>query len=438
MQYTSDSESPDDFHFWTGVSTIAGALRRRAWINMRKFLWTPNFYIILIGPPGIVSKSTTINAGFNLLHKVEGIRFGPESSTWQALGDALAQAQEYAKYTNSLGEEALVGMSCLTISVSELGTFLMPDDPKFLPFLIEMWDGKTRPFQHKTKSSGNIEIQNPWLNIIACTTPAGLRACLPSDSISGGFASRVIFVYGDKKRQYVAYPDERIPEKEYFEMERMLVEDLAQMALLVGEYKLLPEARRWGHDWYYSHWSGERPAHMASDRFEGYLARKQTHIHKLAIVLAAARNNVLEIEKHHLEEANQILTSVENHMLKAFESVGVVDEAKRVAEIVAFVRNYKVLTGDELFRLVMNTMGQKEFEEALRAAVRGGLLELTMKNGRRAVKPSGSYERRSPHRGTDAGGSSASARQLSAEELQSLQPLPPSDGSPESGATSLH
>ena len=29
MAYTSPLEAPDDFHFWTGVSTIAGALRRR-------------------------------------------------------------------------------------------------------------------------------------------------------------------------------------------------------------------------------------------------------------------------------------------------------------------------------------------------------------------------------------------------------------------------
>lgn len=81
MLYTRDSESPDEFHFWTGVSTIAGALRRRVWIDMRKFLWTPNFYIILVGPPGIVTKSTTTSVGYNLLRHVEGVHFGPDSAT---------------------------------------------------------------------------------------------------------------------------------------------------------------------------------------------------------------------------------------------------------------------------------------------------------------------------------------------------------------------
>ena len=57
--YTADSESPREFHLWTGIWTLAGALRRRVWIDMRKFQWTPNFYIVLVGPPGIVNKSTT-------------------------------------------------------------------------------------------------------------------------------------------------------------------------------------------------------------------------------------------------------------------------------------------------------------------------------------------------------------------------------------------
>ena len=63
LVYSSASEAPDKFHFWTAVSTIAGALRRRVWIPQNYFDWTSNFYIILVAPPGIVSKSTTISIG---------------------------------------------------------------------------------------------------------------------------------------------------------------------------------------------------------------------------------------------------------------------------------------------------------------------------------------------------------------------------------------
>lgn len=347
---------------------------------MRKFHWTPNFYIILVGPPGVVTKSTTTNAGLTLLAKAGeiagGIIFGPESGTWQGLGDAFASATEYIKYKDRAGADQTTPMSAITCNVSELGTFLMADDPKFLPFLIEMWDAKVRKFIHKTKSSGNIEIPNPWLNLIACTTPTGLRDVLPLASIGGGFTSRVVFVFGDKKRHLIPYPDEVIPEAEYYATEKKLIEDLIEIASLAGEYALSPDARAWGHSWYGKHWNGGRNLHMASERYEGYLARKQTHIHKLAIILAAARSNTLVIEKQHLEEAEAVLSLVEPHMLKAFESVGVVDEAKHVAEIVAFVRAHKILTSNQLWSLVMQIMPQKDFKEAVIAAVNGGLLKV--------------------------------------------------------------
>ncbi len=60
--YTKHSEAPDLFHFWTGVSVVAGALRRQVWIDQRYFQWTPNFYIVLVGPAG-VSKVYGIRGG---------------------------------------------------------------------------------------------------------------------------------------------------------------------------------------------------------------------------------------------------------------------------------------------------------------------------------------------------------------------------------------
>jgi len=83
LEYSSLSEAPENFHFWTAVSCIAGALRRRVWIDQGYFQWTPNFYIIFTAPPGIVSKSTTASIGMRLLREVPGIQFGPDaSSAW--------------------------------------------------------------------------------------------------------------------------------------------------------------------------------------------------------------------------------------------------------------------------------------------------------------------------------------------------------------------
>lgn len=400
MDYTRASEAPDSFHFWTAVVTLAGALRRRVWIDMRVFTWTPNFYVIFVGPAGVVTKSTAIGQGFGLLEKVaeresvKGIHFGPESMTWQALGQDLEAAVEYVRYIDDAGEERLAPMSCLTISVSELGTFLNMDDSKMVSFLIEMWDGKQRPFRHHTKDSGTIEIKNPWLNIIGCTTPTWLRENFPDSAIGGGLTSRIIFVYASEKRKFVAYPDEHIPAREYYTLERQLVDDLEEIAQLAGEYKLSEDARAWGRQWYERHWS-ERPLHMASQRYEGYLARKQTHIHKLALILAAARSSKMVVDKDHLTAAEMLLVDVERDMGKVFESVGVVDEAKHMQELVHFVRSYGFLTAEELYRMVWNVMSRQDFLSALRASIEGGALRKTHdQQGRQGVSAGRSPEQK--------------------------------------------
>jgi hypothetical protein len=383
-QFTMDSESPLDFHFWTGVATIAGALRRRVWIDMRKFQWTPNFYIVLVGPPGIANKSTSIKTGIRLLEQVPSIHFGPQSLTWQALTDALSEAIEHMKMTDPNGADVFLPMSCLTISISELGTFLKFDDASLSDVLVDLWDGQLTLWGHRTRTNGAVEIRNPWLNIIGCTTPAWLKANFPDHMIGGGLTSRIVFIYGDKKRSYIPYPDEMIPAADYHDIESKLVSDLQQIATMQGEFSINAPARQWGRDWYTKHWQSQ-PPHLASERYAGYVARKQTHIHKLAIVCAASRSNGMVIGPEHLQEAEAILNSAEPHMKRVFESIGMVGEAKRAKEIVAFVRAQGWTSSSTLWRLVQSVMNQREFKEALDAAVKGGQLTIERRNGELGV-----------------------------------------------------
>lgn len=376
-QYTRDSESPTQFHFWTGVSVLAGALRRRVWIDMKKFQWTPNFYIILVGPPGVAAKSTSISMGMSLLGKVAGVKFGPESMTWQKLARSLADSVEYMEYIRQDGQKDRIAMSCNTIIVSELGTFLNTEDDKLMSFLIRMWEGQLESFRHDTITSGNVEIQNPWLNVVAATTPSWLKQNFPEHMIGGGLTSRIVFVYGDKKRALVPYPDEIIPSAEEASLRADLISDLAQIGKLAGPYRISSFARSWGRSWYTSHNDPDlRPAHLESDRFSGYLSRKQTHIHKFAIILAAAKRDQLVIEEDDLREAEAIVSDTERDMLKVFESIGSVNQHDHIKQIVSIVSFAGVLTNKGLWSRAMNYMTFKEFEEAVRAAVHARLLEV--------------------------------------------------------------
>lgn len=384
--FTQTSEAPLEFHFWTGISTIAAALRRRVWKDELLFQWTPNFYIIFVGPAGIVTKSTTLNIGYKILRNIKDIHFGPDSMTWHCLAKDFEKAVGYHSYKNGKGTDEKVLMSPLTCSVSELGTFLRPDDASLVSFLTDVWDGKDRPFRHTTSSSGEIKIENAWLNIIGATTPTWLQNNFPANLIGEGIGSRIIFIFADQKRHLTAYPS-RVPQAaNYADTEKKLTEDLQEIANLIGPYDLTPDAYLWGEDWYNRHNSLRNPT-LASSRYSGYLARKQTHLHKLAMVLAAAKRDILIIEKDDLIEAEAILATVEASMIKVFESMGVVDEAKHIAELVAFVKAHKWITGKDLYRLCFNIMSERDFKQALRIAIEGDLLEVIARNGVNGVSP---------------------------------------------------
>lgn len=389
LQYTAQSEAPDSFHFWTGVSTIAGALQRKVWQDQLIFQWIPNFYIIFVAPAGVATKSTTLNFGMGLLEKVPGVVFGPESGSWQGLGDALADATSYFKYQDPIAGEVTVPQSSLTIAASELGTFLRPDDEHAVSFLTDAWDGRRRKFIHKTKHSGGIEIPSPCLNIIGATTPSWLQRNMKENMIRDGLLSRVVFVYAETKRHYVSLPARNVKTSVFYDMGQKLAEDLTEISKMAGSYEFTKDVEAvggWMDQWYSKH-HGSRATHLASDRYGGYIARKQTHLVKLAMVLAASKREVLTITKEDLEEANMILTDAEASMVRVFDSVGSVDEARHVAELMQFVRVYRWLTAADLYRLCHNIMTEKDFKQALRLAIEGDLLEVTTQGGKRGVQP---------------------------------------------------
>lgn len=297
--------------------------------------------------------------------------------TWQKLAKSLSDAVEYMEFVRPDGQKDRIAMSCNTIIVSELGTFLNTEDDKLMSFLIRMWEGQLETFRHDTITSGNVAVENPWLNVIAATTPSWLKANFPEHMIGGGLTSRIVFVYGDKKRSLVPYPDEVIPSAEEARLRQALITDLADIGKLAGPYQLSGFARSWGRAWYSAHNDPDnRPPHLESDRFSGYLARKQTHLHKFAIILAAAKRSQLVIEEDDLREAEAIITDTERDMLKVFESIGAIDQHNHIKQLISIVSFAGMLTNKGLWARAMNYMTLKEFEEAVRAAVHGRMLEV--------------------------------------------------------------
>lgn len=339
---------------------------------MGYFKWTPCFYIIIVAPPGVVSKSTTAAIAIDILRQVPGIKFGPQMVTWPALVKAFADAKEEFE----LGDE-WHPMCAMTIESSELGNLINPQDREMIDLLVTLWDSKTGALDKRTKGSGNDEVVNPWINMIACTTPAWIEGNFPEYVIGGGFTSRCLFVYADKKEKFVAYPTKTMPQ-ELSIMKTALVQDLEHIAnALLGPFSLDEHALAWGTKWYELH-NTTKSEHLTDERFSGYLARKQTHMHKLAMILSASRSDSKIITIEDLATAEKMLFDLEQDMPKVFDKIGRSEQSIQAERFIRHIHQSGGMTYEAAYAFIHSHFPMaRDFESMILGAVRSGQVKIT-------------------------------------------------------------
>ena len=369
LRYASVTEAPRRMHYWSAVGTVAGCLRRRVWLDQKRFSWYPSFYIIFVAPPGVVAKSTTIDISTDLLKQVPGIKFGPNAITWQALVSAFAAASEAFEYQGEWHP-----MSPLTLVASELGSLLNLQDKDMVNLLIELWDGK-RSYEKITKMSGNDTVEAPWVNLQAGTTPHWIADNMPQAMIGGGLSSRCIFVYADKKEKYVAYVDEQVNSGDD-ELRVKLIHDLEQISMMTGPFSMTANARAWGASWYENFW-GDAVSRMDDQMAQGYAARKQTHMHKTAMVISASRSSDRVITAEDLQLANNMLLDLEADMPKVFSRIGRTEDSMQAERFIEYVIRKGSVSYEEAYRMIhLYFPDHRDFEGILSGAIRSGQIEL--------------------------------------------------------------
>lgn len=367
--YTNYLEAPTSFHYFSGISAISGALHRKVWFDQGFFKWYPNFYIIFVARPGIASKSTSIDAAISILRDVPGIHIGPSSLTWQALVQHMGNVTEQVDIDGDLHT-----MSSLSFAASELGVFLDFRNREMVDVLVDLWDGKTGSWEKLTKMSGMETVVNPWIAFIAGTTPSWLGANVSESIMSGGLSSRCIFVYGERKRHLTAYLKKSVS-KDFVDTRQKLLTDLETISLIKGEYTLTREAELWGEQWYEQLWNNT-PAHLHGHRFEGYVSRKQTHLHKLAITLSAAQKDERIITIDNLQEADTLLTGVEADMIEALRAVGRIPASQLLENLVAWIKQKGTVNYAECYRFLTPYATHQDCESILRMASDAGFVKI--------------------------------------------------------------
>ena len=344
---------------------------------MGTFIWYPNLYTMLVAPPGIVQKSSTSDLGMRLLRQIPGIHQGPSTLTWQSLYDALSEVGEEFEIspTETKTQHALY------INSSEFGITLNMKDIDMVNQLIHMWDGYE--LKKRTRMDGELIIPTPCLNMIACTTPSWIAENVPQYLIGGGLTSRMLFVYGEEKARYIAYPSRHMP-PDYEQKQAKLLRDLERISQMAGNFTLTEDAYKWGEEWYEHFYKVEAPK-LDKTLIGGYIARKQTLVHKVAMVLSASLGNSMVIDRALLERAVMLITELEENMPKVYNRIGLTTDAQSAQQVLAMLERYG---GEVDFNILYRYMHRyypdpEVFEGVLKGMIEAGYI--TINKAKRTV-----------------------------------------------------
>src|SRR5438045_1292918 len=84
LEWTSEQESPESLHLWTGLVCISAAVRRKLFISLEHGTVYPNLYVIIVAESAKIRKSTAAGMGMKILFEAfPDMKFMRDSMTSQ-------------------------------------------------------------------------------------------------------------------------------------------------------------------------------------------------------------------------------------------------------------------------------------------------------------------------------------------------------------------
>lgn len=334
LEYTENTESPTSYHQWCGLSTIAGALQRRCYLQwgLAETIY-PNLYVVLIGPSGRTRKGTAIGIAKDFLKRTAGITVVPESSSGR---QAMILAMKRASKNFEDPIDGKIKFHCSVTAFSEeLSVFLGQGDIAYLSNLTDWYDSKD-DWEYETVGRGKDSLQGLCLNLCGGTAPDWIQSMIPHEALGGGFTSRVIFVVEEKKRKIVP---EYLVDDATRELGGKLLRDLERIGNLSGEMTFSEEGKNAYTSWYIDQdtkLSSGNPA-VPDTRFAGYCERRATHLRKLMIICSASRSDDLKLTRADFDRAKGLLESVEKNMGRTFGGLGKARASDETDTVMSFI-----------------------------------------------------------------------------------------------------
>jgi hypothetical protein len=181
---------------------------------------------------------------------------------------------------------------------------------EFIELLTDLWDFEGL-YSSRTKSGQSVLVPNPLLNMFIGNTQVGISLAFPLEVIGQGFFSRLISVHSDPSGRKITFP----PPPDLVKRKLLLETLIRIQGTFRGSIPIEPMATI-ALDDIYQNWKD-----LDDTRFKSYSQRRFTHLLKLSLCCAAARET-RTINTKIVEYANTILHYTESFMPKALGEFG--------------------------------------------------------------------------------------------------------------------
>lgn len=360
MDFTAQYESPTSFFKWSAIAALSAILRDNVYYDIRGHMVYPNIYVLVNGPSA-VRKTTPLKKALEIVMEINNTKVINGRSTMQAVVKKLSEAG-----TDTNGR-IIAGASSL-LYTEELSSFLVAD-PATISLLTNLYDFH-KNWRSETVGGGSIELKNVCITFLSASNDVHLRSVYDDTAIRGGLLGRTLMISEDKPRKKNIMVDDADLGPIVTLTNKPLIEHCKRLSKLKGNIRMDKPAQEEITSWYESYDAN------IEDRI-GFNGRIDTHIKKIAIMLASARCDFdMVIKKEEIEEGIELVVGLKKNYKKFLAGIGMSNQAAQSALV--FREIYKAknhhISRKMLFRNLLGDLDSESMVNIIATMGDGGLL----------------------------------------------------------------
>lgn len=357
---STTTEASDAFHLGAAMVSAGSCVGRRVATSLGRTLHA-NLFLTLVGETGKSRKDTAISRAeyFFLQNQTPDFLLQHPFSLLRGVrsGEGLIDHLETSPTT--------------VLRLSELSTFVRKARQEgsitLMPTMLELWDAPPRIDIARAGKDGRKSVENPFLSLLAATTPQTLAEDMTAADIESGFANRVLWFFGTGKAP-IPDPDPPDPAKCAYLYNELLrtIGNYPHGTVLTKTAQAKDLWQHWYLDEYRKEYRSQDEAQMAQ--------RMGANIHRIALIFAVS-DGAPFIEEHHLSAAIAIVEWQFANVKAQARRWGWNDEAK-LGIAIQDALFCGPLSGSQLSEAVGERWGPTTVQRTLDAMIKLGRVEI--------------------------------------------------------------